>query len=378
MPCERPGGPCRLVAVFAALVLIATAATGCSAPVEEKVVIPGVSYQAVSYADLSGWAEDDHGAALASFLRSCDRLDRYPADRRHGPAAVAVAAGEWQAICAEARYLDRTDDDEVQRFFERRFLPVAILVDGDGEGLFTGYFEPELRGSRQPGGRYRTPLYRMPAQRSLSRHDRTRIEAGALAGKDLELVWVDDPIDAFFLQIQGSGRVATPDGEIIRVGYAGKNGQPYFPIGRALIDRGEIAREDISMQSIRDWLRRNPDQAARVMALNRSYVFFRIVEGEGPIGAFGVPLTPERSLAVDPKYAPLGGPVWLDVADPLDPRLRLRRLVVAQDTGGAIKGPIRGDVFWGHGERAAQRAGVMKSPGRYYLLVPRASRLPAS
>jgi membrane-bound lytic murein transglycosylase A len=202
---------------------------------------------------------------------------------------------------------------------------------------------------------------------------RQEIDAGRLSGRDLELLWVDDPLDAFFLHIQGSGRVRLADGETVRVGYAGQNGQPYVAIGRLLAERGALRRDEVSLQSIRDWLAAHPAEAAEVLAANPSYVFFRLLEGDGPIGAHGVALTPGRSLAVDPSFVPLGVPVWLDTTDPLDERRPLRRLMMAQDTGGAIRGAIRGDVFWGAGEEAKARAGRMRSRGRYYLLLPRAA-----
>jgi membrane-bound lytic murein transglycosylase A len=201
--------------------------------------------------------------------------------------------------------------------------------------------------------------------------DRARIEGGALKGRDLEMVWVDDAVDAFFLHIQGSGRVVMEDGSVMRVGYAGQNGHPYVAVGRELIARGVLTKENVSMQSIREWLRANPGEAAGLMNKNPSFVFFRPLDGEGPQGAQGVALTPGRSLAVDRSFVPYGLPVWLDAQDPLDGAARLRRLMVAQDTGGAIRGPVRGDVFWGHGDDAELRAGKMKSPGRYHLLIPR-------
>jgi membrane-bound lytic murein transglycosylase A len=200
---------------------------------------------------------------------------------------------------------------------------------------------------------------------------RSEIDAGALAGKGYELLWVDDAVDAFFLHVQGSGRVVMEDGKVVRLGFAGRNGHSYVAIGRELIEQGAIPRERMSMQAIRAWLAAHPDQAGPVMASNPSFIFFRIIDGEGPIGAEGVPLTPGRSLAVDPEFVPLGLPIWLDTTDPLDPRQPLRRLVVAQDTGAAIKGPVRGDLFWGFGENAAARAGAMKQQGRYFLLLPK-------
>ena len=206
---------------------------------------------------------------------------------------------------------------------------------------------------------------------------RAEIAAGALAGRGLEMVWVDDPIDAFFLHVQGSGQIVLEDGEIARVGYAAQNGHPYFAIGRELIARGALTRERVSLQSIRAWLEAHPDAAAEVMNRNPSYVFFRRIAGDGPRGAFQVPLTARASLAVDRRHIPLGVPVWLETALPradgvAGEAMSWRRLLVAQDTGGAIRGIVRGDVFFGAGARAAALAGRMKSSGRYYILLPRA------
>jgi membrane-bound lytic murein transglycosylase A len=226
-----------------------------------------------------------------------------------------------------------------------------------------GEFRENLKGERIAG--------RVIDGRLRPYEDRTRIEGGALKGRDLEMVWVDDPVDAFFLHIQGSGRITLEDGSVMRVGYAGQNGHPYIAVGRELIARGVLTKENVSMQSIREWLHANPGEASGLMNKNPSFVFFRPLDGEGPLGAQGVALTPGRSLAVDRSFVPYGLPVWLDAQDPLDGAARVRRLMVAQDTGGAIRGPVRGDVFWGHGADAELRAGRMKSPGRYYLLIPR-------
>ena len=223
---------------------------------------------------------------------------------------------------------------------------------------FGGDFGDERLAGRVEGGRLK-PYY-----------DRAQIVDGALDGEGIEIVWVADPIAAFFLQIQGSGRVRLPDGEILRLGYSAANGRPYTAIGRVLVAEGALAREEVSLQSIRAWLRENPGEQRRIMDRNRSYVFFREIAGEGPIGTQGVPLTPGRSLAVDPRLMPLGVPLWIDTADPLDTARPLRRLVVAQDTGGAIRGAVRGDLFWGAGLDAEERAGRMRSPGRYHVLLP--------
>jgi membrane-bound lytic murein transglycosylase A len=204
--------------------------------------------------------------------------------------------------------------------------------------------------------------------------DRATIDSGSIAHRGLELCWVDDAVDAFFLHIQGSGVVELDGGGVMRVGYAAQNGHAYTSIGRVLMDRGELPKEEVSMQSIRAWLGAHPDQAASILHENASYIFFHELTGEGPLGSLGVPLTAGRSLAVDRAFLPLGLPLWLDAEAPVafgDGTTELRRMVVAQDTGGAIKGPVRGDVFWGHGEEAAEVAGRMKHQGRLWLLLPK-------
>jgi len=360
-------------------------------PEEERVAL-----RPVAFGDLAGWTEDDLGAALRPLRRSCEVLLTRPETHVVG---IAGTVAVWKPLCRAADAVDERDHAAARRFFEEWFVPHAVSVDGCREGLFTGYYEPELDGSRERGEHYGVPLLRRPAdlvdvnlgdfaedlagRRIAGRVEngmlapyftRAEIMAGALSGRDLEIAWVDDPIDAFFLHIQGSGRVRLADGDTIRVGYAAQNGHPYFAIGRALIGRGVLTPEAMSMQAIRDWLADNPDEADAVMNLNRSYVFFRELAGKGPIGAQGIALTPRRSLAVDAEFVPYSVPVWLEttVPDP-DDRARSRawrRLMIAQDTGGAIRGAVRGDVFWGAGAEAAEIAGRMKSEGRYYLLLP--------
>ena len=351
---------------------------------------------AVGYDALPGWTADDPRRAFDAFLRSCARMAGLPADRPMGDLREFGSAGRWQAICREAAGAKPTDAAAARRFFEDRFRPWRAANGDEAEGLFTGYYEPELRGSRTRQGPYTTPLLKRPpdlvtvdlgafrdslkGERIAGRivdgalrpyPDRAAIETGALDGRGLELLWVDDPIAAFFLHIQGSGRVVLPDGGTARVGYAAQNGHRYFAVGRDLIERGAVAKEDMSLQAIRDWMRANPDEAPALMRRNPSYVFFRELSGEGPIGAQGAPLTPGRSLAVDPRFVPYGAPVWLDADHPLTDSQPIRRLLVAQDTGGAIRGPVRGDLFWGAGAEAEAAAGRMKSRGGYYLLLPK-------
>ncbi len=371
-------------------------------PAEERLVL-----EPAGFADLPGWRQDPMADALPALLRSCERILRLPPESEMGGAGFAGTAAQWQPACRAAAALPPGDHAAARTFFETHFRPASLTNDGYPLGLFTGYYEPFLRGSRRRGGRFQVPLYVRPPElvmvdlgefreelrgqriagkiedgRLVPFPDRAEIEGGALTGRDLELVWVDDPIDAFFLQIQGSGRIRLAEGGELRVGYAAQNGHPYFAIGKDLIEREALTLEEVSMQSIRQWLEAHPEEAREVMARNASYVFFQAVEGEGPLGAEGVALTPGRSLAVDRKYLPLGLPVWLSAGIPAaqegQPDDKLRRLLVAQDTGGAIRGPVRGDVFWGHGDEAAEIAGRMKHRGRLWALLPKTVSAPTA
>ena len=355
-----------------------------------------------AFSDLQGWRSADLAAALAAFLRSCERFANLPVDRSLGANGIAGRVSDWRAACDRSVAVDATNADSIRRYFEQEFTPVAVANNDQTSGLFTGYYEPELRGSRRQHGRFQVPLFARPkdlvmvdlghfrkqlrGQRIAGRvvdgrlrpfETRAAIDAGALADRGLELLWVDDAIDAFFLHIQGSGRVVLDDGAIERVGYAGQNGHAYFAIGRELIERGVLDRDDVSLQSIRAWLIANPDQARAVMNKNASYVFFQRIQGDGPKGAFQVALTPRASLAIDRRFIPLGVPVWLETLIPelaaelAGNPMPWQGLLVAQDTGGAIRGVVRGDIFFGAGSEAKAIAGRLKSLGRYYLLLPR-------
>lgn len=377
--------------------------------------------RATRFEDLPGWASDAHVEILPALAASCAALRPMRPDAVLGgqgePALRAGSPAAWQEICVALRALERSlprpprpgsgrahdrrvaawiaqKNLAVREFIEARFEPFAA-----GAGIMTGYYEPILRGAAAPSETFRTPLHARPPElveqpvngNALRRrygmmvegriepfHDRATIEGGALSGRGLELVWVDDPADAFFLHIQGSGRVVMPDGEVLRIGYAGQNGRPYVPIGRLLIDRGEVPREQMSMQALRAWLANaGHDRATELLRANPSYIFFRRVEGlspdQGPIGAMGVPLTPQRSVAVDRAFIPLGLPMFVTVRDPAARRDAppAGRLVVAQDTGGAIRGPARTDFFWGWGPEAGDRAGRMRDEAEVFLLLPR-------
>jgi len=345
----------------------------------------------VAFAQLPGWADDTLTDAWPAFITGCTALVAQEA-----PAAI------WREPCAAILAVDPRDAAAVRTFFERHFTAYeALTPDGKDAGLVTGYYEPLLNGSRIRSERYRYPLYappedlltidlaelypelkdkrlrgRVEGKRVVPYWPRADIEAGKppLTGK--ELVFVDDAVEAFFLQIQGSGRVRLAEGGVMRVGYADQNGQPFRSVARVLIERGDLAPDRASMQAIKEWGRQHPEALPELLDQNPSYVFFREVTPDpaatvdGPLGTLGVPLAAGRAIAVDPRSIPLGAPVFLATTWPLSTR-PLNRLVLAQDTGGAIRGPLRVDFFWGFGDDAARQAGRMKQAGRLWLLWPK-------
>lgn len=359
-----------------------------------------VSLRQVRFADIIEWREDRHVAALETFSRTCSRLTKSRKSVRI--AGKSISSGVMKRICRAAVQLGSAVDDRTAReFFERHFAPVSVVVRGSPNGLFTGYFEPEYDGSLNPTPRFQVPLYRRPPDlvrfhggtgsgpaygrkvggRAQPYLDRREIESGGLRGRGLELVYLESPVDAFFIHVQGSGRIRLPGGGVMRVGFAAKSGHPYTAIGKVLIDMGAIRREQVSMQSIRAWLEANPGRVRDVLWRNRSFIFFRRLGGGdpnlGPPGAAGVGLTPGRSLAVDPRHYSYGVPLWLETTLPIDDNgetVPYRRLMIAQDTGSAIKGAIRGDVFVGTGSDAGAVAGRMKQAGRLIALMPRDRR----
>jgi membrane-bound lytic murein transglycosylase A len=327
--------------------------------------------------------------AFAAFLRSCFALKAKP---------------EWQSVCANAAALATTDEATLRQFFTISFTPYAVVnADGTMEGTITGYYEPLLRGSRHPSAQYKFPVYGVPddllmvdfgevypelknmrlrgridGKRVVPYYTRAEIQNGkGVNGR--ELVWVDDAVDLFFLQIQGSGKVTLDGGETIRLSFAEQNGHPYRSVGRLLVERGELTLDQASMQGIRAWGNRYPDKLPELLNSNASYVFFREQPGDtpGPVGSLGVPLTPGRSLAVDTRVVPLGAPVFLSTTLPNSTQ-PLNRLMAAQDTGGAIKGAVRADFYWGSGDEAAAQAGRMRQTGRLWVLLPNGSSFTAA
>ncbi|WP_282604747.1 murein transglycosylase A [Pelagibius sp. Alg239-R121] len=395
-----------LIPVAAALLLNACEPREAEKPAPVEPPPPQMLLEKTGYDQLPGWRDDKMAEALPALRRSCTRLLRSPDERKVGRHAVGGTIADWRLPCSEIAGLSASgadgvlDDAALRTLIENNFVPFKVTFGDKNQGLFTGYYEAELQGALFPGGGYDTPLYKRPDDlvtvdlrkfdedmtgrriagrvvdgRLVPYHARAEIDAGAIDSTNLELLWAKDPIDVFFLHIQGSGKVQLPDGSSVRVGFSGSNGLPFVAIGRLLIDEGHVSRDNASMQSIRDWLRSNPEKATELMQRNPRYIFFRKIEGDGPIGAQGVALTPRRSLAVDPAFMPLGAPIYLDTTWPgtagANPKL-LQRLMVAQDTGSAIKGAIRGDFFWGAGEPALAEAGRMKQRGSYYLLLPKA------
>ena len=343
------------------------------------------------FSDLRGWNEDSQSLAAQAFAKSCARIQKRKADEKFGPQGGTY--GDWQATCARLTPDLFTNETAARAFFENNFNVWSATADtGKKQGLFTGYYEASLTGSRTQHGPYQTPLRKRPAdlvmvdlgefrdtlkgQRIAGRvvngqlkpfEDHRAIDEGKLPDDEaLALVYVADPVKAFFLQIQGSGRVILDDNSVMQVGYAGQNGHPYYAVGRELVKRGLMEKDAVSMQSIEAWLNAHPDQAREILYTNPSYVFFTELTGEGPLGGENVALTAERSLAVDRSKIAYGIPVWLDLQDQ-----PFQRLMVAQDTGGAIRGPIRGDIFFGYGERAEHLAGPMKSQGQWWFLLPK-------
>ncbi len=325
---------------------------------------PRLTHAPAGYQVLAGWGEDGVSAALPALLRSCAaflaKADGMPLDALTKGADFGHVE-EWRAPCAAAALVPVGDDAAARRFFETGFTPLLAANNGASDGLFTGYFEITLHGSRHKGGAFRVPIYRRPPDPQ--RYTRAEIEDGALAGQGLELLWVDDPVAAFFLEIQGSGRVLLKEGGTVRIGYDGSNAKPYVAVGRLLVEQGVMPREEVTMASIRNWMVAHPKEGAALRRENPSFVFFREIAGDGPLGAERVALTAGRSLAVDRAFIPLGLPIWLEAQQRFAPDA-IHRLVIAQDAGGAIKGPVRGDLFWGHGEAAATGAGAMNARGR--------------
>lgn len=386
----------RFVSLILVLMVSACATPPTTTETKDEKETAPLTLVRSDYSKLPQWGADDFDGWRQAYGRSCEKIAAQKPDGNFGPDARFGTVKQWQDACENFMILSSTHPKTYQAYFERTFVPYEVRAGNDPEGLFTGYYEASLRGSKTKSAKYNVPLHARPGdlvmvnlgefrdelkgQRIAGRvkdgnlkpyETREQILAGKLPpAQDKVLVWVDDPVEAFFVQVQGSGVVQMDDGSVLRIGYDGQNGHIYYAIGRELVKRGELTKDNVSMQAIRGWLETHPEQAAELMNTNKSYVFFRSIEGAGPIGGQNVALTPGRSLAIDRSLLPYGMPVWLDAAAPTDEAGRIQKMMIAQDTGGAIRGPVRGDYFWGFGADAEHRAGLMKSKGRYWIFLP--------
>jgi membrane-bound lytic murein transglycosylase A len=395
----------RSLPVSLAAVAIVSALSGCvtappqpAQPTPPAVVPPPVGPVALpkpepaplmtpsTFGALPGWQQDDLREAWPAFIASCKAL---------------VRKDDWKAPCSAAAGVPPGDGAAIRLFFESYFVPNQVrAADGDDTGLITGYYEPMLQGARKRGGAFQTPLYRVPddlltvdlgsvypelknmrlrgrlvGKKVIPYNTRAEIDRAELNGK--ELLWVDDPVEAFFLEVQGSGRVRLADtGETVRLAYAEQNGHPYKAIGRWLVEKGELTVPQASAQGIKAWIAANPARRQELFNANPSYIFFKEERlpdpSVGPKGALGVPLTPARSVAIDPQFLPLGAPVFLATTR-AGSDVPMQRLMMGQDTGGAIRGAVRADFFYGFGKDAAENAGLMKQRGQIWVLLPKAA-----
>jgi membrane-bound lytic murein transglycosylase A len=387
--------PTRGLILAAVLMLSVGAATAQSAP--SPLRFPDTALEPLAFADLDGWPTDDHANAFTAFRASCAPVVRSrPPDDRSLAAALAQ-------VCRRALALSSVDDAKARAFFEDNFRPLRISRLGDSQGFVTGYYEPIVEGSRFPTREFTVPLYRRPPDlvspgerkgdgfpnrgpafrrtadgKLVPYYDRGEIEDGALDGRHLEICWLKDPFAALTIQIQGSARVRLEDGLIMRVSYAAHNGLPYTPIGRILIERGLVPREEMSLERIRQWMRDNPDQTKELRRKNQGFVFFRIAglaDESETMGGEGVRLTPGRSIAVDRPFHLYGTPFFIEAQLPIEgatAKTPWRRLTIAQDTGSAIVGPARADIYFGAGDDAGRIAGRVRHGARVAMLVPRA------
>ncbi len=407
----------KIVAVVAALALLISAplptpqarAEGTVANIKKKIKakikriiakahplkIPNGQFEAVAWHEIQGWMDDDHSEAFATFLASCRPILKSSAKSR---AERGEAYRALYDVCDRAMTAVPLDSEGARGFFEKNFRPIQLTATGEKEGFFTGYYEPVVEGSRTRSDVYNVPLYRRPSDMITQRlrrsgkkgqagkrvvkrataayFDRAQIEDGALEGRDLEICWLKSPIDAFFAEIQGSVRVRLEDNSVLRLNYAAGNGHPYFAVGSVLIARGIVSKEEMSMQKIREYMEKFPEEGRELRRMNKSYVFFRetdLSEFDEAVGAQGISLTASRSIAVDRKIHTYGMPVFVNALLPIvteKPDTWFRRLMIAQDTGGAIVGPARADIYLGAGTEAERAAGRFKHNGQFVMLIP--------
>ena len=398
-------GHLKILARIGGAALMLAIASGTPALARNPLKLPETQYEPIAWAMIDGWADDDHNAAFASFLNSCKAILQGPPSRDGRPMVGALFK-----VCQRAVETEPQKPAEARAFFEQNFRPVRISPLGTPDGFVTGYYEPIVEGLSKRSDGFDYPLYRKPSnllpggrmavagapvasegkkkkrgpkRKLVSYYERAAIDDGVLAGRDLEICWLKDPIESFFAHIQGSVRVVLDDGRLMRLNYAAANGQPYYAVGRWLIERNIVSKEEMSMDRIREWMERNPKEGEELRRRNKSYVFFRetnLPVNEEPIGAQGISLTPGRSIAVDHKLHTYGTPFFISAYLPIEglkPDTWFKRLMIAQDTGGAIVGPARADLYFGAGDEAASVAGRLRHYGKFVMLVPKAL-LPAA
>jgi membrane-bound lytic murein transglycosylase A len=397
---SSPGRGLGLLGLFLVVLLAGLSAAPFAARSEEPIKFQDTQYEPVDWSAIDGWTTDDHAAAFAAYLTSCRTLEAKPRRARE----LAPIPAALKEICERARDAIPLDEEGARKFFEENFRPVRINRLGDTDGFLTGYYEPIIAGSRVPTGEFTAPLYRRPPnlvvagrrrlgdvfpskgvfvgrrfgrRKIVPYYDRGQIEDGALDGWHLEICYLHDQVDVLFAQIQGSARIRLEDGSILRVNYDSHNGWPYTPVGRVMVAAKLMSGDQVSMQSIRDWMEANPDQAKDIRRLNKSYVFFRITDlstEDEAVGGEGVQLVPGRSIAIDRALHAYGTPFFIQADLPIaneKAATKFDRLVIAQDTGSAIVGPARADIYFGAGDEAARIAGRIKNPGDFVMLLPR-------
>ena len=342
-----------------------------------KITIKGkgdIKLQQVDFSDLENWQKDDHKKALQAFLHSCNKFSKMAQNRLIGGQIADITIGDFRDVCDIAEVVKTMSAKQAQNFFENWFKPFLVEKRfGNSSGLFTGYYEASLKGSKVQTEQFKYPLYGKPKDLNSAPYlTRAEIENGALKNKDLEVMYVDDKVELFFMHIQGSGRVQLPNGTEVRVAYAARNNNPFTGVTTYMADHGMIDRNNLSAAAIKEWMRKNPEKMDEVMNVNAAYTFFKISEGEYVVGGQGVPLTAEHSMAVDNEVIPYGFPLWLETVlkKKNGAKENYNHLFIAQDTGSAIKGVVRGDIFFGHGNEAEEKASYMASQGKYYVLLP--------
>ncbi|MBM3527551.1 MAG: lytic transglycosylase [Alphaproteobacteria bacterium] len=400
-PCRKQHGPGRIGAAAAAAVafsvLIGAAQAEDAPEAREPFKMADTQFVPVAFSDIEGWSDDDHDAAFHAFLKSCRAILRSSASTREARPLLAAL----YTACRTASDVKLRKPGDARAFFETNFRPVRISPLGETDGFLTGYYEPIVEGTRKKTDEFKYPLYRKPPtllpggkmlaasysaqkkskkgggkRRLVQFHDRAAIDDGVLSGRNLEICYLKDPIDAFFIHIQGSVRVRLDEGKTLRLNYLAQNGHPYVAVGRFLIERKIVPKDEMSMDRIRQWMEANPDEGRELRRRNKSYIFFRetdLADDQEPSGAQGVPLTPGRSIAVDRNLHIYGTPFFIEATLPIEteqPTTPFRHLMVAQDTGGAIIGPARADLYFGAGDEAGSISGRMRHPGRFVMLFP--------